>query len=222
MTTLTPNQVVATHLANERRRRRLTQEQFCETFEPYLGVRWSAAVLSAVERSVDGRRIREFTADEIVAVARLAGESVAFVLSPPKDVQMVTPDYPEGLPLEEVSVIVDPDPHLRERFFDALLAQFPDVTLAQAVAMFEEVFPVGNYERLVLGLAPFAPFLSTGRTAHAIADQLARSNDAIPESPEVAAKRWIQEHPSVKERTRRAGKQGVIKQDASPIKREDR
>jgi hypothetical protein len=67
---LTPNQVVAHNLRVAREERGLTQEQAAKQLEPFLGERWSVAVFSAAERSVAGKRIREFNADEIHAFAR--------------------------------------------------------------------------------------------------------------------------------------------------------
>ena len=67
---LTPNQIVALNLAEARRWRDWTQEEAAEALEPYLGVRWSKGTFSAAERSVDGGRVRQFTADDIVAFAR--------------------------------------------------------------------------------------------------------------------------------------------------------
>src|SRR3546814_10466071 len=67
---LTPNQVVAYNLAQARALKGWTQDQAAEALEPHLGARWSSASYSAAERSVDGNRIRNFDADEIVAFAR--------------------------------------------------------------------------------------------------------------------------------------------------------
>src|SRR3546814_3847945 len=64
---LTPNQVVAYNLAQARALKGWTQDQAAEALEPHLGARWSTASYSAAERSVDGNRIRNFDADEIVA-----------------------------------------------------------------------------------------------------------------------------------------------------------
>ncbi len=93
---LTPNQVVAYNLARARLYRGWTQEQAGEALEPYLGTRWSVANFSAIERSVDGGRIRQFTADELFALSRGFGLPVGFFLTPPGDdprsVRIATPD----------------------------------------------------------------------------------------------------------------------------------
>ena len=66
---MTPNQLVAFNLWRARTLLGLTQEQAAERLEPYLGERWSKRVFSAAERSMDGKRIRQFTADDLVAFA---------------------------------------------------------------------------------------------------------------------------------------------------------
>lgn len=93
---LTPNQVVAYNLARARLYRGWTQEQAGEALEPYLGTRWSVANFSAIERSVDGGRVRQFTADELFALSRCFGLPIGFFLTPPGDdprrVRIATPD----------------------------------------------------------------------------------------------------------------------------------
>ncbi|MDP9418937.1 MAG: helix-turn-helix transcriptional regulator [Actinomycetota bacterium] len=93
---LTPNQVVAYNLARARLYRGWTQEEAGEALAPYLGTRWSVANFSAIERSVDGGRIRQFTADELFALARGFGLPIGFFLTPPGDdprrVRIATPD----------------------------------------------------------------------------------------------------------------------------------
>ena len=81
--------------------------------EPYLGVRWSKGTFSAAERSVDGGRVRQFTADEIVAFARTFELPVSWFFMPPMPwrdgfpVVLQTADGgPSGVtPLELVDVV---------------------------------------------------------------------------------------------------------------------
>jgi hypothetical protein len=80
---LTPNQVVAFNLAQARALRGWTQQEAIDALEPYLGTRWSIANYSAAERSVEGRRIRNFDADEIVAFARGFELAVTWFFMPP-------------------------------------------------------------------------------------------------------------------------------------------
>lgn len=80
---LTPNQIVAHNLAQARMWKNWTQENAAQQLEPYLGVRWSKATFSAAERSVDGVRVRQFTAHEIVAFSRGFGLPVGFFFLPP-------------------------------------------------------------------------------------------------------------------------------------------
>src|SRR3546814_9800750 len=91
-----------------------TQHQAAEACAPYLGARLSPASWFALERSVDGGRIREITADELVAFARAFDLPIGFFLTPPSvwDNHVVsTPDAgPEGLePLELFDVVIGTD-----------------------------------------------------------------------------------------------------------------
>ncbi len=101
---LTPNQVVAHNLRLARQLRGWTQEEAAEHLEPHLGVRWSAASYSAAERSVERpERIRNFTADELVAFSLAFKLPVTWFLLPPeKDPAgripvVATPGAPEGV-----------------------------------------------------------------------------------------------------------------------------
>src|SRR5215213_6097132 len=80
---LTPNQIVAWNLAQARKGRKWTQEEAAEHLEPYLGERWSKATYSAAERSVDGARIRQFTADDLHAFSRAFELPMTLFLTPP-------------------------------------------------------------------------------------------------------------------------------------------
>lgn len=80
---LSPNQVVAYNLARARELKGWTQDQTAEALEPYLGVLWSKASLSQAERSVAGRVVRNFSADEIVAFARAFEVPVTWFFMPP-------------------------------------------------------------------------------------------------------------------------------------------
>jgi transcriptional regulator with XRE-family HTH domain len=107
----TPNQIVAHNIAKARLLRGWTQDQAAEACAAYLGNRLSPASWSALERSVDGGRIREITADELVAFARAFDLPIGFFLTPPSvwDNHVVaTPDAgPEGLePMELFDVVI--------------------------------------------------------------------------------------------------------------------
>lgn len=79
----TPNQIVAFNIAKARLLRGWTQDEAGEHLAPYLGMRLSPASWSAIERSVDGGRIREFSADELVAFARGFQLPIGWFLTPP-------------------------------------------------------------------------------------------------------------------------------------------
>jgi hypothetical protein len=113
----TPNQIVAHNISKARLLRGWTQDQAAEACAPYLGARLSPASWSALERSVDGGRIREITADELVGFARAFDLPVGFFLTPPSvwDNHVVaTPDAgPDGLePVELFDVVIGTDESL--------------------------------------------------------------------------------------------------------------
>ncbi len=107
----TPNQIVTHNVAKARLLRGWTQDQAGEACAPYLGIRLSAASWSALERSVDGVRIREITADELVGLARAFDLPVGFFLTPPSvwdQHKVATPDAgPDGLePYDLFDVVI--------------------------------------------------------------------------------------------------------------------
>lgn len=89
---------MAYNVAKARLLRGWTQEQAAEALAPFLGTKLSAASFSAIERSVAGGRIREFTADEIVALARGFRLPIGWFFTPPsllEGVGVATPDTDE-------------------------------------------------------------------------------------------------------------------------------
>lgn len=102
---LTANQLVAFNLARAREWKGWTQEEAADALEPYLGKRWSKASFSQAERSIAGRFIRQFTADEILAFARAFDLPIGWFFMPPPPwsdesgapVVLDTPDGPAAL-----------------------------------------------------------------------------------------------------------------------------
>jgi hypothetical protein len=93
--TFTPNQIVAYNMWRGRLLHDWTQDEAAEAVAPYLGTRLSAASWSAAERSVEGVRIREFNADELLAMARGFGVPIGWFLTPPpvdEEIGLATPD----------------------------------------------------------------------------------------------------------------------------------
>ena len=76
---LTANQIVAWNMTHFRRAAALTQEELGEL----LG--WSKAIVSAAERSWDGKRIRQFTVDDVAAIAQALGVPMTALFIPPED-----------------------------------------------------------------------------------------------------------------------------------------
>jgi transcriptional regulator with XRE-family HTH domain len=79
---LTINQVVAYNLARARKGRGWTQEDTAGKLEAESGKKWSAATLSAAERSVETGRPRQFDANEIVCFSRVFEYPVAYFFLP--------------------------------------------------------------------------------------------------------------------------------------------
>lgn len=131
---LTPNQVVAYNLTRAREWKGWTQEQLADALEPHLGKRWSKASVSQAERSVAGKFIRQFTADEIVAFARAFDLPLGWFFLPPppwtatgQAVKLSTPDAERfGVALAELVDLVfgdEPGQALLEIRLQAFLQQ---------------------------------------------------------------------------------------------------
>jgi hypothetical protein len=90
--TMTPNQIVAYNVAKARAIRGWTQEEAAEAIAPYLGARLSGASFSALERSAwKVERIKQFDADELLALSRGFDLPIGFFFTPPP------PDFDAGL-----------------------------------------------------------------------------------------------------------------------------
>ena len=66
---VTANQIIAANLLRARQMRGWTQDEAAARLAPFLGTLWSKATFSAAERTADGKRLRQFDADEIAAFA---------------------------------------------------------------------------------------------------------------------------------------------------------
>jgi transcriptional regulator with XRE-family HTH domain len=115
-----PNQVVAYNLTRARQDKGWTQDEAADALAPYLGKRWSKASISQAERSIAGRFIRKFDADEIVAFARAFEVPVAWFFLPPPPwsdqprvpVKLATPDAEEfGVALGQLVDLVFGEPY---------------------------------------------------------------------------------------------------------------
>jgi transcriptional regulator with XRE-family HTH domain len=92
--TWTPNQVVASNLIRLRQRRRLTQSEAARQLSRYSPKEWTEAMVAHAERSVTGNRIREFTADDLVTMARAFDVPVLYFLTPSPQNYIKVPDEP--------------------------------------------------------------------------------------------------------------------------------
>ena len=90
----TPSQVVAHNLTRARLLRGLTQAEIAQRLTTFTGTAWSAVTVAQAEGSVSGNRVRQFTANELVALARVFDLPVLYFFLPPEDRsgELVTPD----------------------------------------------------------------------------------------------------------------------------------
>jgi len=80
---MTPNQIVAHNVARARELRGWTQEQAAEALAPYLGAKLSGPSFSNLERSaVKIERIRQFSADDLLALSRGFDLPIGFFFTP--------------------------------------------------------------------------------------------------------------------------------------------
>jgi hypothetical protein len=124
--TYSPNQIVALNVGRARALRGWTQEQAAEALAPYLGAKWSNASFSAVERSIAGTRVKQFSADELVALSRGFDLPIGWFFTPPppsEDAGVHVPDA--GMkgtdPQLLLDVVLGTDDN-REPWREALLA----------------------------------------------------------------------------------------------------
>jgi transcriptional regulator with XRE-family HTH domain len=76
------NSLVAANVTDARMRRGMTQEQLGKRLEAVTGRRWSKATVSALERSADGVKVRQFDADDLVAIAHVLEVPLLFLFKP--------------------------------------------------------------------------------------------------------------------------------------------
>jgi transcriptional regulator with XRE-family HTH domain len=77
-----PNRLIGMNLRRARYLRGLNQAEAAELLEPYLGVRWSSSTFSLAETSLSGRRVRDFSADEVAAFSKAFRLPVVFFYLP--------------------------------------------------------------------------------------------------------------------------------------------
>ena len=104
----TASQVVAHNLTRARELRGLTQNEVAERLTRFTGSNWSQVTVAQAEASVAGQRVRQFTANELVALARTFDVPVLFFFLPPDDGEgrLVTDDAKGGLPWEYLLVLL--------------------------------------------------------------------------------------------------------------------
>lgn len=108
-TSWTASQVVAHNLTRARQLRSLTQTEVANRLSVFTGTNWSQATVAQAEGSVLGVRIRQFTANELVALARVFDLPVLYFFVPPEDGKLGfdAPDSPaKGWPWEYLLMLV--------------------------------------------------------------------------------------------------------------------
>jgi transcriptional regulator with XRE-family HTH domain len=104
--TYSPNQIVALNVGRARALRGWTQEQAAEALAPYLGTKWSNASFSAVERSIVGTRVKQFSADDLVALSRGFDLPLGWFFTPPP------PSEDAGVAVPDAGMLNGTDPKL--------------------------------------------------------------------------------------------------------------
>lgn len=104
----TASQVVAHNVTLARRLRDLTQEEIAQRLSAHTGTRWTQSTVAQAEGSVSGDRVRQFTANELVALSRTFDLPVTWFLTPPDPGtgpdRFHTADHPEGLAWDQLVV----------------------------------------------------------------------------------------------------------------------
>lgn len=102
------SQVVAHNVARARELRGLTQVEVADRLTRFTGTNWSQATVAQAEGSIAGNRVRQFTANELVALARTFDLPVLFFFLPPDDGsgRLVTDDAKRGHPWEYLMLLV--------------------------------------------------------------------------------------------------------------------
>ena len=90
----TASQVVAHNLTRARELRGLTQAEIAERLSLFTASPWSATTVAQAEGSVSGVRVRQFTANELAALARTFDLPIFYFFLPPEDRsgQFLVPD----------------------------------------------------------------------------------------------------------------------------------
>lgn len=120
----TPNQLVAANLRRLRQARGWTQVELGARLAPYRGRELCQASVSALERSVVGNRICNFSANELVALAQAFDVPVLCLLAPPPGASITAgePGAPVLSSAELLGVVLGRPDNAGE--LDALIAEW--------------------------------------------------------------------------------------------------
>lgn len=105
----TASQLVAHNITQARELRGLTQAEVAERLSRFTGAKWTPVTVAQAEGWVSGQRVRNFSANELVALARAFDLPVLYFFLPPKDGRrgLAAPDSPdEGWSWEYLLMLV--------------------------------------------------------------------------------------------------------------------
>jgi hypothetical protein len=124
---LSPNQIVAFNIEKLRRERGWSAQGTANRLGSILGRKISLASYSAMERSIDGKRIKHFDADEIFAFARVFGVRVWTLFVPPINYHFARVKVrPQGAPARQ---------SLARNLALALIAEMPEDDFAEIASI---------------------------------------------------------------------------------------
>lgn len=124
---LSPNQIVAFNIERLRRERGWGAQETANRLGSILGREISLASYSAMERSIEGKRIKHFDADEIFAFARVFGVRVWTLFWPPINYHFARVRMrPEGAPARQ---------SLPRNAALSLIAEMPEEDFARTAAL---------------------------------------------------------------------------------------
>jgi transcriptional regulator with XRE-family HTH domain len=119
---VSPNEIVSYNLRRARDLKGWTQERAAEALEPFLGVRWTGPSFSVAERwkPQPGQKVRQFGADEVVAIAAAFELPIGFFFRQPPGVGAVRLPGQIGLPVDRYAALVTDPQELRHNLDQAL------------------------------------------------------------------------------------------------------
>lgn len=179
---ITANQLVAYNLMRIRKTLGLSQEEAAKRLSPYIGAEWSKTVYSTTERSYHGNRVRQFTADDLLAFSRAFEVPVIYFFLPPRPEDRAVG---AGDAKREVSSVCGGATEVDwPELFEVMVGG------KMRMAFGQRAFELPREER-VNADSFLAAFMGTPRSLEEYADIKSRLDPVFPEEPDVAGRRPI-------------------------------